>query len=76
MYFILIVLFILMSWWSSAIAALPLNQHRRTHRQFHNDHSIATFPSAAAETRPQDWVTVTSRCLSHNLFLAHCYHHR
>ena len=39
-YFILIAFFILMSWRSSAIAALPLNQDRRTHRQLHNTHSL------------------------------------
>ena len=39
-FFFLIVLFILMSWRSSAIAVLPLNQDRRTHRQLHNTHSL------------------------------------
>ena len=43
-----------MSWRSSATAALPLNQDRRTHRQIHNDPFPAALPSAAAETRTQD----------------------
>ena len=42
-----------MSWRSSAIAALPLNQDKRT--QTTSQHPFpATLPSAAAETRTQD----------------------
>ena len=60
-----IVLFILMSWRSSAIAALPLNQD--TYTQTITQRTFPTaLPSAVAETRTQEWYSDYPCYLSHS----------